>query len=70
MLAAVLTTLGTLLLRAGQPAAIATSLLVALGSMQTEHDAVAIVAGVLLITAIGEPLRRLRMKLMAEVSRA
>ena len=68
MIAAVLTTLGTLLLRAGQPAAIATSLLAALGSMQTRRDAIAIVVSVLLITAIGEPLRRLRMKLMAQVS--
>jgi hypothetical protein len=67
VLAAVITTLGTLLLRAGQPAAIATSLLVALGSMQTAHDAIVIAIAVLLITAIGEPLRRVRMKLMAEV---
>lgn len=68
VLAAVLTTLGTLLLRAGQPAAIATSLLVALGSMQTRRDAIVIIAAVLLITAIGEPLRRVRIKVMAEVS--
>lgn len=68
VLAAVFTTLGTLLLRAGQPAAIATSLLVALGAMQTGRDAVVIVAAVLGITAIGEPLRRLRMKVMANIN--
>src|SRR5579859_283678 len=66
VLAAVLTTLVTLLLRAGQPAAIATSLLVALGSMQTKRDAVVMIVAVLVITAIGEPVRRVRMKLMHE----
>lgn len=66
VLAAVLTTLVTLLLRAGQPAAIATSLLVALGSMQTKRDAVVMIVAVLAITAIGEPVRRVRMKLMHE----
>ena len=61
-LAASLTTLVTLILKAGQPAALATTLLVSLGSMQTLRAAVAIVAGVLLITAIGEPVRRFRLK--------
>jgi hypothetical protein len=61
-LAATLTTLVTLLLRAGQPAALATTLLVALGSMQSLRDAVAIAAGVVIITAIGEPVRRFRLK--------
>ncbi len=70
VLGAVLTTVGILALRAGQPAAIATSLLVTLGSMQTARDARAIVAGVLLMTAIGEPFRRLRMKVMTEVDRS
>jgi HPP family len=70
VLAAVLTTLGTLLLRAGQPAAIATSLLVALGSMQTGRDALAIVAAVFLIAAVGQPMRHLRMKVMTEVKHA
>lgn len=65
VLAAVITTLGTLLLRAAQPAAVATALLVALGSMQAPRDAIVIMAAVLIITVIGEPLRRLRMKLMA-----
>lgn len=62
VLAVTLTTLVTLMLKAGQPAALATTLLVSLGSMQTRRDAVAIVAGVLIITAIGEPVRRFRLK--------
>jgi fructose-specific phosphotransferase system IIC component len=61
-LATTLTTLVTLLLKAGQPAALATTLLVSLGSMQTRRDALAIIAGVLIITAIGEPVRRFRLK--------
>jgi HPP family protein len=44
--AAALTTLGTLLLKAGQPAALATCLLIALGAMQTRRDALAIIAAV------------------------
>ncbi len=59
-IAATLTTLVTLILKAGQPAALATTLLVSLGAMQTRRDAVAIVVGVLIITAIGEPMRRFR----------
>ena len=61
-LAASLTTLITLILKAGQPAALATTLLISLGSMQTFHDAVAIIVGVLIITAAGEPVRRFRLK--------
>lgn len=61
-LAASLTTLITLILKAGQPAALATTLLISLGSMQTLRGAVAIIAGVLIITAIGEPVRRFRLK--------
>lgn len=61
-IAAALTTLITLILKAGQPAALATTLLVSLGSMQTRRDAMVIVAGVLLIAAIGEPIRRFRLK--------
>jgi HPP family len=61
-ISAALTTLVSLVLKAGQPAALATALLVSLGAMQTRRDAIAIVAGVLLITAIGEPLRGLRLK--------
>jgi hypothetical protein len=61
-IAAALTTLITLLLKAGQPAAVATTLLIALGSMQTSRDALAILVGVLIVTAIGVPLRRLRLE--------
>lgn len=61
-ISAALTTLVTLALRAGQPAAVATTLLVSTGLMQTRRDAVVIVAGILLIAAIGEPLRRFRLK--------
>jgi HPP family len=61
-IAAALTTLLTLILRAAQPAALATTLLVSLGAMQTLRSAVAIVAGVLLITAMGEPVRRWRLR--------
>lgn len=63
-LAAALTTLFTLILRAGQPAALATTLLVSVGAMQTSRSAIAIVTGVLIITAIGEPVRRLRLRFM------
>jgi hypothetical protein len=61
-LAAALTTFVTLAMRASQPAALATTLLIALGSMQTRRDAVAIVVGVLIMAAIGEPLRLYRLK--------
>lgn len=61
-IAATLTTFFTLILRAGQPAALATTLLVSLGAMQTRQGALAIVAGVLIITAIGEPVRRFRLR--------
>lgn len=60
--AAMITTFVTLILKAGQPAALATTLLIALGSMQTLRGAIDIVAGVLIITAIGEPVRRFRLK--------
>jgi hypothetical protein len=61
-ISAAITTLACLVLDAGQPAALATTLLVALGAMQTRRDAAAIVVGVLLIAAIGEPVRRFRLK--------
>jgi hypothetical protein len=64
-LAAVLTTFFTLLLKAGQPAALATTLLISLGGMQTGKSAIAIVLGVILITSIGEPLRRLRKRMQS-----
>lgn len=61
-IAAGITTIATLLLRASQPASLSTTLLVSLGSMQTRQDAIAIIVGVLIIAAIGQPLRRLRLK--------
>ncbi|HTZ83378.1 MAG TPA: HPP family protein [Candidatus Acidoferrales bacterium] len=64
-LAAALTTVLTLILKAGQPAALATTLLVSLGAMQTRKSAVAIVLGILIITAIGQPLRHLRLRMHA-----
>lgn len=64
VLSALLTTLITLLADARQPAALATTLLISLGAMQTARDAAAIVTGVLIVTALGEPLRRLRLRRM------
>ncbi len=61
-IAATLTTILTLMARAGQPAAIATTLLVAMGAMQSERGALAIVVGVVIVTAIGEPVRHLRLR--------
>ncbi len=51
-----------LALKSSQPAACSTALMISLGSRQTGHDAWVIIVGVLLITAIGAPLRRLRMR--------
>jgi hypothetical protein len=56
-LAAALTVLGTLAARATQPAALSTTLVVALGTMQRWQDGVLIMIAILLMTAIGEPLR-------------
>jgi CBS domain-containing membrane protein len=60
-IAAAITAFLTLVLRASQPAALATTLLVALGSLQTKHDALVVAGAVLLLAAIGEPVRRLRL---------
>jgi hypothetical protein len=57
-LAVVITVISTLALKANQPASLATALLVSLGSMQKGRDALAIVIAVLLLAAIGEPIRR------------
>lgn len=59
-LSALLTVLGTLLARASQPAALSTTLLIALGVMQSWQDGVYIMGGVVLLTIVGEPLRRWR----------
>ncbi|MGC2058506.1 MAG: HPP family protein [Candidatus Sulfotelmatobacter sp.] len=58
VLSVVITTAATLALKAGQPASLATALLVSLGFMQTKRDAAALVIAVLIIAAIGEPLCR------------
>ena len=62
VISAALTTLACLALKARQPAVLATTLLDSLGAMQTRRDTIAIIVGVLLVTAIGEPVRRLRLK--------
>ena len=61
-IAVTLTTFLILILKASQPAATATALLISSGAMQTRQDAIAIVLGVLVITALGEPLRYLRLR--------
>lgn len=61
VLAAALTTFVTLLLRASQPAAIATAVLISAGVLQRPVDAAVIMGAVLLMMLVGEPLRRLRL---------
>ena len=64
--AVVLTVVFNLLLKAGQPAAMATALLISLGTMQTAYAALWIAAGVCIIAIVGEPLRLLRLRGMRE----
>ncbi len=66
VLAVVITTAATLTLKASQPAALSTTLLVSLGTMQSGRDAIAIMIAVLMLTAIGEPVRRMSLKLQRE----
>ena len=66
VLAVVLTVFGTLLLQATQPAAISTSLLVSLGTMQRGRDVLFILGSVVLMTVAARPLRRLRVAEGAE----
>ena len=61
-LAALITVLATLLLRASQPAALSTTLLVALGTMQKPIDAAVIAVAVVLMTLVGEPVRIYRLR--------
>ncbi|HUO18099.1 MAG TPA: HPP family protein [Verrucomicrobiae bacterium] len=68
LLAVVITTAATLALKASQPASLSTSLLVSLGSMQTGRGALAIIIGVLLLAALGKPLRRYFQPLKPEKS--
>ncbi len=66
MIAVTLTTFATLLLHASQPASLPTTLVISLGVMQTARDAWALAGGVVIIAALGEPLRILREKRLAE----
>jgi hypothetical protein len=58
VIAVTITVAANLLLKSGQPAALATALLVTFGSFQGPRDAFGIVMGVLVLAAIGEPVRR------------
>lgn len=60
-LAAMLTVLVNLLVRASQPAAVSTTLLIAAGLLQARKDAAIILCAVLLMAFVGEPLRRIRL---------
>ncbi len=62
VVATLLTVVGTVLARATQPAALSTTLIVATGTMQRPIDGPTIMAGILLITLLGEPLRRWRIR--------
>ena len=61
VVATLLTVLGTVLARATQPAALSTTLIVATGTMQKAVDGPTIMAAILLVTLLGEPLRRWRL---------
>lgn len=61
VIAALITVFFTLLAKATQPAALSTTLLVSLGILQTPWEGAMIMAGVVLIVAIGEPIRKLRL---------
>lgn len=60
VIATLCTVFGTLAARATQPAALSTTLMVATGSMQRLEDGLVIMAAIMLITLVGEPLRRWR----------
>ncbi len=62
VLAAFVTVAVTLTLKATQPAALSTTLLVALGTMQTWSEILCIVVGVLIMVGLGEPIRKIRAK--------
>jgi hypothetical protein len=65
-LAAALTVLVTLVARATQPAALSTTLVVALGTMQQWRDGFFIMAAVLLMTVLALPIKNLQLKLRHE----
>jgi hypothetical protein len=60
VIAVLITSVITVALKARQPAALATTLLVAMGAFQNSRGALAVILGVVLITIIGEPIRRAR----------
>jgi hypothetical protein len=60
-LAATLTVLVTIIARATQPAALSTTLLVALGTMQQWRDGFFIMGAVLLMAVLGEPIKKWRL---------
>jgi CBS domain-containing membrane protein len=66
VIAASITVFITLLIRASQPAATATSLLIALGFFQHWQDAILIMAAVVLMLIPGEALRKWRLKDLAK----
>jgi hypothetical protein len=59
-IAVLVTSLLTVLLHARQPAAMATTLLVAMGAFQNARGAISIICGVLLLAIVGEPIRHAR----------
>jgi CBS domain-containing membrane protein len=59
--ATLLTTSVTLLVKSGQPAALATTVIVTTGSMQSPQDGLDIMLAIVLLTCMGEPLRRWRL---------
>ena len=59
-MAAGVTVFVTLIARATQPAALSTTLLVALGSMQQWRDGFFIMGGVVMMVVLGEPIRKWR----------
>jgi CBS domain-containing membrane protein len=61
VIAATLTTFVNLILDSGQPAALSTALLVTLGAYDTPMGALWLAVGVVILGAIGEPVRRMRL---------
>lgn len=60
--AVAITVFVNLLLRASQPAALSTALLVSLGIMQSPIDAAILMGGVVLMILLGEPIRLWRLR--------
>lgn len=61
VMAAAITVFVTLAAKASQPAALSTTLLISLGTLQQPRDAAIIMIAVVLMTLVGEPLRRWRL---------